>query len=76
METLIAKNPKNQSKVNRCVKSLERYYFLNDLRDKSSDNEDEKGYNKYNRMCEQVFDKYLTYLEELPKYEQKSIEKI
>jgi protein involved in sex pheromone biosynthesis len=74
--TITAKNAKNQSKINRCVKTLERYYVLNSLRDAADDNGDKSSYNKLNRQCEDVFDKYMTQLQDLPKYEQKSIEKL
>lgn len=73
---MTAINPKNQVKVNKCVKTLEKYYTLNDMRDAADDSGDSKAYNKYNKQCESVFDKYLELFEALPKYEQKQIEKI
>lgn len=73
---MTSKHPKNQSKVNRCVNALAKYYSLNDLRDIADNNGEEKLVNKYNRLCEIAFDKYLNYLEELPKYEQALIEKL
>lgn len=75
MITITSKNPKNQGKVNKCVKALNRYYSLNDLRNIADDSGNEKEVRKYDRMCEDVFDKYLTYLESLPKYEQTQIKK-
>jgi hypothetical protein len=70
-----AKNKKNQSKVNKCIKALSKYDALNTLRDAAYDDGNERAVNKYNRLCENAFDKYLTYSYELPKYEQKRIEK-
>lgn len=74
MKTIQAINPKNQTTVNRCVKALARYELLNDLRNLAEDSGNEREYRKYNRLCEQVFDRYLDYLYSLPKYQQKAIE--
>jgi len=70
-----AKTKKNQSKVNKCIKALSKYDALNTLRDAAYDEGNDREVNKYNRLCENAFDKYLTYSDELPKYEQKRIEK-
>jgi len=75
MTTIKALNPKNQSKVNKAVNALLRYYELNNLRDNADGEGNERAYKKYNRMCEQAFDKYLNYLTDLPKREQANIEK-
>lgn len=69
-------NPKNQSLVNKAVKYLQKYYELNDLRNVADDNGAEKELKKYNRMCEDVFDKYLDELAELPKGQQQIIDKL
>jgi hypothetical protein len=69
-------NPKNQTTVNRCLKALDRYDHLNNLRDIADGNGDEREYSKLNKQCEEAFDRYLTYLHELPKNQQKQIEKI
>jgi hypothetical protein len=69
-------NPKNQSLVNKAVKYLQKYYELNDLRNVADDNGAEKELKKYNRMCEDVFDKYLDALAELPKGQQQIIDKL
>ena len=71
---LKAINPKNQTIVNRAVAAHIRYNELNDLRNLAEDNEDEKAYRKYDRMCADVFDRYLEYAYSLPKNQQKSIE--
>jgi hypothetical protein len=69
-------NPKNQSLVNKAVKYLQKYYELNDLRNVADNNGAEKELKKYNRMCEDVFDKYLDALAELPKGQQTIIDKL
>lgn len=74
-------NKKNQSMVNKAVKYLIKYNEANNLRDKASDNnekdydEDCKEWRKYNRQCEEMFDKYEQCIEELPSREVKQIEK-
>tara|TARA_R110002124_G_scaffold73777_1_gene197901 strand:+ start:41 stop:295 length:255 start_codon:yes stop_codon:yes gene_type:complete len=76
-----AKNPKNQSRVNRAMKHLEKYNILNDERDcienslDVDDIEDNKDWKRVNKRCEDVWDKFLTALEELPKGEQNRITK-
>ena len=57
---------KNQGKVNRAVNWLLKYNTAND---------NEKMYDKYDKVCEKTFDKYLDAMWHLPKYEQKQIEK-
>jgi hypothetical protein len=69
-------NPKNQSLVNKAVKYLQKYYELNDLRNVADNNGAEKELKKYNRMCEDVFDKYLDALGMLPKGQQQIIDKL
>jgi hypothetical protein len=73
MKKIQAINPKNQVIVNRCVKALLRYEMLNDLRNLAEDSENEREYKKYDRLCEQVFDRYLDYLYSLPKNQQRAI---
>ena len=78
--------PKNQSLVNKAVNWLNKYNAYNDqrdfiIRDYFSDNlecdeEDSKDWRQINKKCEVSFDKYLNYLEDLPKREQNNIEKI
>lgn len=69
-------NKKHQSTINKCVKAINRYYALNDLRDTADNMGYDKEFKKYDRMCQNAFDKYLDYLNELPKYIQAQIEKI
>ncbi len=78
--TLQAINPKNQSKVNKAIQWMQKYEDANTKRDMICDNlecdeEDSKEYRAINRRCEQAFDKYLEAMEELPKGQQKAIEK-
>jgi hypothetical protein len=73
---MTAKNKNNQSLFNRCITALNKYNSLNDLRDKADNEGNEKEVKKYNRLCENSFDKYLDYLYQLPKYEQNRIENL
>jgi hypothetical protein len=70
---LIAKNKKNQSTMNKCIKALAKYYALNDLRDQADGEGDERAYKRYDRMCAVAFDKHIDYRDQLPKYEQERI---
>ena len=69
------KSRKNQTNVNKAIYWGMKYNQLNDLRDKADDIGDEKAYRKYDRQCEAAFDKHLDYMSELPKSEQKKVEK-
>jgi len=76
---------KNQSLVNKAVNWLIKYNSFNNQRDVISDNleelnayceeEDSKWWRIMNKKCEDSFDKYQEYCEELPQYEVKNIEK-
>ena len=70
-----AKTSKNQSLLNKVVKSLTKYNDLNNQRDIADNDGDDKMVSKLNRMCENSWDKYSKFFQELPKYEQKNIEK-
>ena len=70
-----AKTITNQSLLNRVVKALVKYNALNNLRDIADNDGDEKLFNKLDKQCENSWDKYQELLQELPKYEQKRIEK-
>ena len=69
-----ALNPKNQKQLNKVVKALTRYNQLNDARGVAENNDDEKLERKLNRQCESAWDKYMDYMAELPKYQQKLVE--
>lgn len=69
-----AKTVKNSKLFNKVIKALVKYNKLNNLRDKASDEGNEKEYNKLDKKCEIAFDNYLELLQELPKYEQTRIE--
>ncbi len=73
-------NPKNQSRVNKAIDWMRKYEEANTKRDLISDNlecddEDSKEWRIINRRCEQAFDKYLDVMDELPKGQQKAIDK-
>lgn len=74
MTQIKAINKKHQSTINRAIKHLIKYNELNNLRDLADNNDDEKLYNKYNRMCENRFDKYEETISELPSREINQIE--
>lgn len=72
---LKAINPKNQSKVNKALNWLIKHNNFNDKRDLAGGNDNEKDFNKFDKLCINSFDKFLEYMEELPKREQKNIYK-
>jgi hypothetical protein len=78
--TIKSITPKNQTLVNKAVKWLVKHNEYNTKRDLISDNldceeYDSKEWRQINRKCETSFDKYLEYIDELPKREVKNIEK-
>jgi len=75
IETILAINPKNQKLVNKAIRHNYNYDKANSLRDIASDNDDIKSYKKYDAICIREFDKYLDVMSELPKGQQKAIEK-
>lgn len=76
-----AVNSKYQSVVNKAVNWMEKYELANDERNIASDNtecdyeEDDKLWRKWDRRCIKAYDKYLEYMEELPKREQDKVER-
>jgi len=73
---LTAINPKNQSKVNRCLSWAVKYDVANDQRNTAEDNDDDKAYNKYDRQCIRAWDKFQDIIEDLPKGQQNAIWKL
>jgi len=69
-----AKNPKNQTKVNKCALALLKYNQANEIRD-LLENSDQPT-SAINKKCEQLFDRYLTYANEVTKADLKKIEKL
>lgn len=67
-------NPAHQGKVNKAVRHLMKYNQLNDLRNEV-DGVDDKLFKKYDKQCQNVWDKFMDALNELPKREQLNIEK-
>jgi len=76
-ETITAVNKKNQSLVNKATTWLNKYHTSNDARNMidSLYGDDNKQWEKINAKCESQWDVYTMYLDELPKYEIKNIEK-
>jgi CRISPR/Cas system CSM-associated protein Csm4 (group 5 of RAMP superfamily) len=73
---ITAVNKKNQKLVSKAYNYLAKYDQNNTLRDMADDQDDQKAYKKYDRICIDAFDKYLEALAELPKREADRIEKI
>ena len=68
-------NTKHQVTFKRAINWLIKWNNFNNLRDKIEGEygEDCKEWRAINRKCEHSYDKFLTYLEEMPKREQKVI---
>lgn len=74
---LKAVTPKNQSNMNKAIAWGEKYNALNRLRD-IADGEhgsQSKQYKQADKLCADAWEKHLDYLHELPKGEQKRVEK-
>jgi len=70
-----AMKKKNSNNFKKAISWLVKYNEANDLRTIAEDNDESATeLNKHNRKCENTFDKYLQFCEELPKYEVKRIE--
>ena len=67
-----AKNKKNAKAFNKALYYNDKYNHYNDLR--NSVEEGTKEYKKYDKLCSKHFDSFLTWCDELPKYEVKRIE--
>lgn len=72
---VLAINKAHQSRVNKAVKVLIKYNDLNNLRAIADNNGDVREYKKLEKQCENVFNKYLDVVYELPKREMERIEK-
>ena len=72
--TLRSSSKKNQSIMNKAVRAMIAYNKANDIRNKAED----EGLNLslFNRQCENLFDRYLQYAEELSQADIKLIEKV
>ena len=74
-------NAKYQSVVNKAVSWMDKYESADEQRNIASDNteceyeEDDKLWRKWDRRCVQAYDRYLEYMDELPKREQDNIER-
>ena len=73
---LTAASKRNQTNLNKAIYWGMKYNQVNDLRDVADNNGDMKAYRKYDRMAENAFDKYLEYLDSLPKTERNRVERL
>ena len=68
-------NKKHQGTMTKAIAWLIKYNDFNDQRNICDDNDDEKGFRKFDKKCESSYDKFLEYMDELPKREQVRIYK-
>jgi len=77
MNTIII--PKHATNVNKAIAWNTKYDMLSNERDvvdgKYEFPEETTEWKRINRKCENAYDKYCTYIDELPKYLQKLVEK-
>ena len=66
-------NPKNKTTVKRAISWLTKYNQLDNMRNEAEANGDEKRYNQLDKQCQNAFDKFLEFMEELPKNQQQII---
>jgi len=72
---MIAINKKNQSRVNKAIKSLTLHNKYNDLRDQADADDNMKDHKKYDRLCEKTYNDFLDHMWWLPKNQQQAIYK-
>lgn len=72
---LKAISSKNQKNIDKAIYYDHLYDNLNDERDRADNDGNERLKRQLDRKCEVAFDKYLDYLQALPKGEQKRVEK-
>ena len=72
-----AKTKANQSNLNKAVSWIIKYNAFNNQRDvvEGEYGEDCKEWRRINKKCEDSFQRYEEYCDELPKYEVTRIEK-
>jgi hypothetical protein len=75
-----AKNKANQGNLNKAISWLKKHNAFNDQRNVIYDNLecdecDSKEWRRINKKCEDSFEKYECYCDELPAYEVARIEK-
>jgi len=73
---MIAKIKKNQANLNKAIQWLTKYNAFNEQRDiiESEQESETTAWRRVNKKCEDSFDRYLDYCDELPRYEVKLIE--
>ena len=67
--TIKAINKKHQTRVNKACQWLAKHNEFDRQRNEADGLGDNLGWTKANRNCERTFDKFLEYIEELPKRE-------
>ena len=72
---LTARTKKNQTNINKAVYWGKRYEELVNLGYNAENNDDFKLQRKYERKQEDAWNKFVDYFNELPKSEQKRVEK-
>jgi|DEB19_MinimDraft_3_1074340.scaffolds.fasta_scaffold00312_22 hypothetical protein len=73
---LTAKTRANQSTLNKAISWGRKYNQVVDAINLAEDAGDERKARLLRRKEEEIYDRYVNYLEELPKYEQRKVEKL
>ena len=73
---LTAKTKVNQSNLNKAIYWGRKYNAVVDAQQRADDAGNEKEARRLSRLEENVYDKYVNYRDELPKYEQAKVEKL
>ena len=73
---LTAKNKANQSNLNKAIYWGRKYNQVVDALNLAEDADNQKEARRLSRLEENVYDKYVNYRDELPKYEQAKVERL
>ena len=73
---LTAKTKTNQSTLNKAIAWGRKYNAVVDAINLAEDAGDERQARLLRRKEEEIYDRYVNFLEELPKYEQRKVEKL
>jgi len=73
---LTAKTRANQSTLNKAISWGRKYNQVVDAINLAEDAGDERKARLLRRKEEEIYDRYVNYLEELPKYEQRKVENL
>jgi len=74
VNVITAKTKKNQSNLNKAIDWGKKHFRISDARDRAYDDDNMRLARSLDRQAESSFDKYTTYLEMLPKAEQKKVD--